>query len=283
MLHCTIENNYTQERILPEQSDLTFNLLSTDFPDFHDHKNFWEFLILLEGSLSNHVGRTEFEMHPNDIFLLRPNDSHKLRSVGNSPVLYVNFVLTDSLVRSVFSMSGISYDALISRSAPIHWAMLTEKRMDLYKDFLYALKLKDLSLKEQFKRYIMFNLICQLQQNLLPRPDDQPPKIQRLLSCINQEYLQLLNVNSLAQKMGMSRVSLNQLIKSYYQKTAFEFIVEYKMSYARQLLLVSNKPIYEICEMLGYTATAFNKIFKQTYGVPPSVLRRNESMQNVNK
>lgn len=50
MLHCTIENNYTQERILPEQSDLTFNLLSTDFPDFHDHKNFWEFLILSDFS-----------------------------------------------------------------------------------------------------------------------------------------------------------------------------------------------------------------------------------------
>ena len=274
MLHCEMDNNFTQERILPGQSDLTFNLLSNDFPTLHDHKEFWEFLIVLEGSLINNIDRERIQVKPNTIFFMRPKDMHSLTYDGHEDVLYVNFVISDKVMRSILKEAKISYEQICARQKALRWQVSSEMRMNLHKDFLYVLKLQDNDTKEQYKRYILFQLINQMQRFLITISDEQPLPIQRLQECINQEYVDALNVDTLSNRMNMSRVSLNKLIRSHYHKTASEFIVEYKMNYAMQLLITSNKHIYEICELLGYTTAAFNKTFKRIYNTLPSSIRK---------
>lgn len=274
MLHCEIKSNYTQERILPSQSDLTFNLLSNDFPTMHNHDKFWEFLIVLEGSLFNNIGHNRIHVRPNTVFFLRPDDTHSLTYDGKSNVLYVNFVISDRLIRTVFADAGIPYEPLCKRRETLHWQIPAETRMELHKDFLYVLRIQDNEQKEPYKRYILFRLITQLQKHLLTVSADLPLPVQRLQECVNQEYIEALNVDSLSRRMNMSRISLNKLIREHYHKTASEFVVEYKMNYAMQLLITSNKHIFEICEMLGYTPAAFNKAFKRVYGRQPSSVRK---------
>ena len=274
MLHCEIDKNFTQERISPSQSDLTFNLLSNDFPTLHNHNEFWEFLIVLEGSLINNIDHESTQVKPNTVFFLRPNDTHSLNYNGRDNVLYVNFVIADRLIRSIFEEAKISYEHVCARQKALRWQINSDMRMELHKDFLHVLKLQNNEAKEQYKRYILFRLINQLQRFLFTISDDLPLPIQRLQECINQEYVDVLNVDTLSSRMNMSRVSLNKLIRSHYHKTASEFIVEYKMNYAMQLLITSNKHIYEICELLGYTTAAFNKTFKRIYNTLPSSIRK---------
>lgn len=119
MLHCEIKSNYTQERILPSQSDLTFNLLSNDFPTLHNHDEFWEFLIVLEGSLYNNIDGVSRHVKPNTVYFLRPNDTHSLTYDGKNNVLYVNFVISDQLIRTIFTDAKISYGGLRAAESDI--------------------------------------------------------------------------------------------------------------------------------------------------------------------
>lgn len=280
MLRCDIINNYTQEKIFANQSDLTFNLLSNDFTTLHTHNAFWEFLIVLEGKLINYYNKTETTILPNTIVLLRPNDMHALLYKDKNAVLYINFVITDRLIRQTFENAKIDYDTICGQTDAISFDISENMRIKLHQEFLSVLRLTDNEEKEKYKRYILFKLINQLQKHYLKASDNYPPMISKLNEYIAQENLYNLNVESLANKMNLSRVSLNKLIQSFYHKTASEFIIEYKMNYAKQLLLMSNKHIYEISDMLGYTPSSFNKAFKNIYKQLPSDVRKNISENN---
>lgn len=80
----------------------------------------------------------------------------------------------------------------------------------------------------------------------------------------------VLNVEKLSDKLNMSRVSLYRKIKSLTGLSVIEFIREYKIKKAAELLLQSTYNVNEVCYKTGFSdVDYFRKCFKSQYGLSP--------------
>jgi len=74
----------------------------------------------------------------------------------------------------------------------------------------------------------------------------------------------------LASEIGLSLKKLKDGFKQIYGDTVFNFLFEYKMDLARNLIESKKYNVSEISEMIGYTASShFIAAFKQKFGTTP--------------
>lgn len=74
----------------------------------------------------------------------------------------------------------------------------------------------------------------------------------------------------LAAEIGLSLRKLKEGFKLIYGDTVFNFLFEYKMDLARNLIVSKKYNVSEISELIGYTAPShFIAAFKQKYGTTP--------------
>ncbi|MGX8682926.1 MAG: AraC family transcriptional regulator [Bacteroidales bacterium] len=80
-----------------------------------------------------------------------------------------------------------------------------------------------------------------------------------------------LNINSLAERLLMSRSKLNYKIKGLTGETPAAFFKRFKLNKAAELLRAGNHNISEVADLTGFSSpTVFTRNFKQQFGVTPS-------------
>lgn len=90
-------------------------------------------------------------------------------------------------------------------------------------------------------------------------------------------YARQICLEDIAEYAGVSRVYLSQIFKKETGKNISDYLVEYRLGKAKELLLNSNLKIYTIAELCGFgSAQYFNKIFKKMNGISPYQLKDNK-------
>ena len=80
--------------------------------------------------------------------------------------------------------------------------------------------------------------------------------------------------NTIAEVLALSRAQLDRRIKRLTGKTPSAYLLDRRMTYARELLLTTKMPISEIAVACGFEDTSyFTRVFKQHYGTTPSGMR----------
>ncbi|HHB77709.1 MAG TPA: AraC family transcriptional regulator [Saprospiraceae bacterium] len=78
------------------------------------------------------------------------------------------------------------------------------------------------------------------------------------------------SLSELASEVGLSLKKLKDGFKQIYGDTVFNFLFEYKMDHARNLIESKKYNVSEISEMIGYTSPShFIAAFKQKFGTTP--------------
>lgn len=128
---------------------------------------------------------------------------------------------------------------------------------------MHALVLKLLLLQlDQFKG-------CQPAQVL----NEEEEKIRAIKNYINSYYQQPLTLQKLSKKFGTNEFALKKGFKSVMGTTVFSYIMDLRMSKAKELLLDHKLPVSEVSEIIGYkNPQHFSTAFKKRFGVAPSKL-----------
>lgn len=87
-----------------------------------------------------------------------------------------------------------------------------------------------------------------------------------------------MDVNFIAQQMGMSRASLYNKAKGMMDMGISEYIIKCRLEHARKLLDTTTLSIGEVAEQSGFKHSRnFSTIFKNTTGMSPSDYRKRDS------
>jgi YesN/AraC family two-component response regulator len=107
--------------------------------------------------------------------------------------------------------------------------------------------------------------------------EKQGSLIKKIQDVISREYGNpALSVDSIAGSLNMSTPHMSRLYKQHTLHTVLEDVILMRMRKARELLLVTDFPITEISEQVGFAnSTYFYKAFKQSNGVTPNEYRKN--------
>lgn len=100
-------------------------------------------------------------------------------------------------------------------------------------------------------------------------PDDK--LLERVMSVINKNLGNAdLNVNTIADEVGISRVHLHRKMKELIGQTPHDFIRNIRMKKAANLLSGGNMNVSEVMYACGFSnAASFSTVFKKMYGMSP--------------
>ena len=102
------------------------------------------------------------------------------------------------------------------------------------------------------------------------------PQIGAALTSIHNNVNSPWTVESLAEAAGMSRSAFAERFKGLVGQTPLEYVTEWRMQKAVQLLQQRDKKLVDVAQSIGYESdAAFSKAFKRVLGLTPGEYRRN--------
>ncbi|MDU4960837.1 MAG: AraC family transcriptional regulator [Sporomusaceae bacterium] len=99
---------------------------------------------------------------------------------------------------------------------------------------------------------------------------------------ITRHYMEPLTVAELARQYGLNSKQFAYLFQKHNGIAPLEYLIEYRMRRARQLLRTTAGPIAEIAACVGYgDPYYFSKLFKKRTGYCPSALRGDAGLRKA--
>lgn len=106
------------------------------------------------------------------------------------------------------------------------------------------------------------------------KPDNLVKKLYEVQTIISSDLANHHSIQDLSKQIGLNDFLLKREFKRVFGKTVFEYLTELRMEKSKELLSLTDKPIYEISEMIGYkNATHFTAAFKRNENMTPKKYR----------
>jgi AraC-like DNA-binding protein len=99
--------------------------------------------------------------------------------------------------------------------------------------------------------------------------------VARALALMHAEPARSWTVEDLARQIGMSRSGLARRFTDLLGVPPMQYLTTWRLQLAAQRLRLSNRPLGEVAEEVGYESeAAFNRAFRREFGMPPATWRR---------
>lgn len=100
-------------------------------------------------------------------------------------------------------------------------------------------------------------------------------KLYQILTYINEHFSEPINLDSLADRFYISKYHLSREFKKEYNQTIIQYLLNKRITYAKELLRFTDMSIGEIAQKCGIgDMNYFNKVFRKVEGGTASEYRR---------
>ena len=107
-----------------------------------------------------------------------------------------------------------------------------------------------------------------------------PTEIQEIIHYISKNYMNRIQLSDLAACVHLHPAYISKLFKKHTGQTISGFIITYRISEAKKLLLDTSRKIEDIAYSIGfYDLHHFSKIFKKQEGISPVKFRQAADIQ----
>lgn len=152
-------------------------------------------------------------------------------------------------------------------------------QMDKIKEYVYQL-IKYSSEPGSFSifqvKVIFINLIKEILEQSKKHLDDKNTMIiPKAIAFIHENFAEEFSIAELAEMLGIERRRFSELFEQYKGLSPIQYITEYRIRIAREMLRVGQHSIAEIAEKVGYQDHFyFSRVFKKHVGMSPSKYRK---------
>ncbi len=236
------------------------------------------FCVIAQGSKEVFIGDERYHYDPMHYLLVTaelPVVSQIIEASRERPFLSLCIRLDPTLVSSVMVEAG--YDAARNRAdvRAINVSPLDANLLDAVVRFM---KLIDTPAEAPFlrpliKREIIYRLLKSEQGERLRQmtvQDGHTHRIARAIQQLREEYAQPLEMDDIAQDLGMSVSSFYHHFKAVTALSPLQFQKQIRLQEARRLMLGEGLDAASAGYSVGYNdASHFNREYKRLFGLPP--------------
>lgn len=263
------DGEYSKRRYLKENFRV-FNIsdhLGLKF-DYHYHE-FDKIIFFISGKISYHIEGKEYCPLPGDIILVKHGDIHK-------PVIdpYVEYRRIVIWVNSSYlnRKENLEQCFNIDTKAVRLSSNLSKKLFNLAEEL--CIESSNNFAGELMKEALFSEIMILLNRNIQSRNElpkfDSNKQIDEIISYINENITNNLNIDKISQEFYLSRYYLMHKFKEYTGKSIYAYIQTKRLLYGASLLF-DGKSAKEASIQCGYNDySVFLKAFKKEFGVSPS-------------
>ncbi|MGI6030850.1 MAG: AraC family transcriptional regulator [Eubacteriales bacterium] len=247
-------------------------------PQYKIHRRGFDcFLMLLtlhgKGQLT-YQGR-EYELNPNDLFLIDCNQVHLYRTTGEEwDFVWMHFA--GGGCPGYYQYISETFGNLIHLGTPNNSSILEadiHSVMGMLEQNVYRLDINSSLLVYQVLNKVI-NLALNASEPLQVRLESSR-EIKNAISYITQHYQNPISIEELASQNGFSKYYFIRKFKQYTGSTPYEYLLSHRISVADRLLRSTEMPVEEISYSVGFDSPSnFIKQFKRYMGVTPANYRK---------
>lgn len=248
-------------------------------------------LYSLRGALQVDLDGRIYDVHPGDLFLILPDELHKLTCKEWDDVAYWDIQFDRELLTAVsqaaksgsflfsFTSSGVLGQRLFERG------MLVESPLASMLDSLLE-EYENPGVCSEVALCLQLNQIClgilriwkakSDEQELLEINDVYSLNVlQKIFSYVDQEYMNKVEMKTIAAQLNMSYHSFSKFFIAHTGKTFPGYVNEVRLAKAKILLATTGMNITEIAMEVGYASTShFIQRFRESNQMTPQQFRK---------
>ena len=248
-----------------------------------------EIIKIIKGKYIVNINLKEYVVEEGDIVILKPCTLHSFKQYENEKMASKTIMFDLSMLNSnvtdacsikyftPFLDNKVSYPSILKPSDKGYKIIKNciDKLFLCYeeKNEFFELQLKSY-LFELF--YILFKECFEIHDCSTKIKDDTTNDIKAILEYIKINYMNPISIKDLANVVNFSEHYFMRFFKKYMGMTCVDYINEYRLNIATNLLETTDMSIMEIAVKVGVNNISyFNKIFKKKFNLTPKEYRKN--------
>ena len=245
-------------------------------------RNHYLFHFVLSGTgklmADNAKGETQiYQIKSGQGFMIFPRQITTYIADQHLPWEYVWVEFDGLRAKEIVELAGLSLDN------PVYRAHSTELREEMKKEMLYMAEHGDESpfhLIGHLYLFIDYMSRSSVSMRLSIEGRVRDFYIKEALTYIEQNFQNDISVEGIAKSCGLNRSYFGRIFKDAIGKSPKEFIMDYRMVKATELLKLTDLTIGDIGNAVGYpNQLHFSRAFKHTYGMSPREWRNKNKIR----
>ncbi len=182
--------------------------------------------------------------------------------------LFINNIQKDADINSLYQIAVKM--AMLLQDVKKEYKLTSSRFHDLAEIMETIFRVDDIhGIKTAFSSEIVEIIECMHEED-----SQYTPVVRQIISEVQQNYKEDMNLKTLAYKYHMNASYLGQLFQKEVGCSFAQYLSNTKNGAAKELILNTNMKINDIARQVGYPDTSyFYRKFKQCYGVSPASLR----------
>ena len=248
--------------------------------DFHFH-DFDKLVILLSGKVDYLVENERYELKAWDILLVKHHTIHRAIIDKRLPyeriIVYLDRKFFDrafpeARLMDCFETADRSGRHLLEPNAEQIAAL--RQVIDSYEKALEDTGFGSQTMRDTF----IMQLLIQIGRVRAVAPDEEKssydPKIEKVLSYINENLTAPLSVETLAEQVYLSKYHFMRLFKAQTGSTVHSYVRQKRLMYAARLIR-EGIPANQAAADSGFSDySSFHRAFKESFGISPGQLKK---------
>lgn len=261
----------------------------------HSHKDFYELVIVIDGSAVHMVESEEYAIKKGDVFVVGNGISHGYKKTKDFRICNVMYRPEDIFSRFPDIYASAGFQALFVLEPRISGDQTFRSRLRLRSDNFKAVKsILDRLLREyegsaECRKTMSVSLFTQLAV-LLSRcysfdesgTDRDIINIAKAVSYIENHFTENISVEFLAELSHYSARHFMRIFKEAYSLSPHEYATSLRINRACLMLKEYDMSVAGTAEKCGYKdVNYFSRIFKRKTGLSPSEYRKRNGEQSL--
>lgn len=242
------------------------------------HHDALEIIVCTSKNYTVTIGDELFKLHEGDILFIPPNAEHKIappedgeRFIMLFDTAFFDYFKLKSDILNYFStprqstigngshLYPIIYDSL-RKIINLYFSGEEKNEIEIYSEFLKITSLMYRNSETDSKNNVSHS--------------DTYDKFVRVLSYIEANYSEDLNLETVADTAGFSKYHFARLFKQYTDTTFYDYLCTKRVLVAKKLL-ITNMPVTDVAFQTGFNnLTTFCRCFKKYAGCSPSQYKK---------
>ena len=272
---------------LPEIKDHSFFFIDQRIAThieakLHKH-DAWELYHVIHGHGNRIAGDTLQPFSAGDVVLIPPSMHHYWQYAPTSAdndvcIHYLRFAFSHSLKTSCIEVFPELRNRLTSLTFPVNALKYGLESSRVIRKMLSQMNdMDDLGrLSAMFRLLpVIFNSSDHILAGKPMQIERDVRRMQQICAYVMAHYVHTITLNEIASEVGMNRSAFCSYFKRCKKMTFSQFVTQYRLNTACELLKHSQKQVSEICFAVGFNDVPhFNRVFKELQGMTPKEYRK---------
>ena len=263
--------------------------LPTSFTSFsmHWHKEI-EIIYVETGVCEVNIDLQRYVIRSGDIVIVRPYALHSIKQHGTEEGCIISWVFDVRMLCSGSTDACYTKYLLPLQKGELEYPQVIDHTHEHYMEFYQVLMelhqvcdekgdILEFNIKWRLAKlfYLLFKYVFCVKKKTVQEKQDALKNIRIVLDYIQENYMNPISVEELSQLVHFSEPYFMRFFKKHTGVTCVEYINEYRLARAPDLLKSTAATIMEVAMQVGiHNVSYFNRIFKKRYGITPKEYRK---------